>query len=127
MVAAVFIAVSLIAIASAFTNASHILQKSRHNLTAIAYLQKWAEFYRNAPFSAMPECSDVSLDISDAPLPAPHLLEITIQYYDAVNGIATTDETSGIKKISLKAEWNEDGETFTKKTTTLITDGGINP
>lgn len=124
IIAALFIGIALITIAAAFTNSSHILQKSRHILTAVAQLQKWAEFYRNQPFSSISTGADISLDISGAPLPTPNLLYITIQYYDA-DGDSTSD--TDIKKLSLKISWNEGNSTITKRLSTLITENGINP
>ena len=128
MVAIVFIAIALISIASAFTNASHILQKSRHTLTAVGYLQKWAEFYRNSPFSdisSIPTGTDISLDISDAQLQNQNpALYLTIEEYDADSDL-TND--SDIRKLSLRISWDEASGTITKKMVTLITEDGINP
>lgn len=126
MVAIVFIAIALISIASAFTNASHILQKSRHTLTAVGYLQKWAEFYRNESFtdiSSIPLGTWYSLDVSDAPL----LNAASSIYSDGYDGDGDLINDSDIRKISLRISWNESSGTITKNMVTLVTENGINP
>ena len=120
VVAVLFIAIALITIASAFTNSSAILQKSRHTLTALGYLQDYAERIRNLPFSSV---SSDNPDISAAPLSNPSFT-ITVESYDADNDSAVE---SDIKKVSLSISWNEAGRTITKKTATLVTENGINP
>lgn len=120
MVAAVFIGIALITMAAAFTNSSQILQKSRHTLTALGYLQNYAEYVRNLPFSSLTSSTP---DISPAPLKNPQLY-ITVDSYDADNdGLIDSD----IRKVSLRISWDEASGTITKKTVTLITKKGINP
>lgn len=127
VVAALFIAIALVTIASAFTNSSAILQKSRHTLTALGYLQDYAERIRNLPFSSV---SSATPDISSAPLTNP-TLSITVDNYDADNTDADDNDKTGaetdIKKVSLSISWNEGGKTITKKTATLVMKEGINP
>lgn len=120
LIAALFICIALIVMASAFINSSAILQKSKHTLTALGYLQKYAEYVRNRPFSSL---SSYTPDISAAPLPSPSF-SITVENYDA-DGDSSTD--SDIKKVSLSISWNEGGTTLTKKTATLVMEEGINP
>jgi type II secretory pathway pseudopilin PulG len=112
MIAALFIGLALITIAAAFTNSSHILQKSRHTLTALGYLQAYEELIRNKAFSSI---SSVSYALSSAPLTNAN--------------ISITAETiySDLKKVSLDIYWNEAGKTTHKKTVTLVTEKGINP
>lgn len=125
LIAALFIGIALITMASAFTNASSILQKSRHTLTAMGYLQYYAEYMRNLPFSHtyIQTPGTYSIDISDAPLQNPGLY-ITTEYYDADQD-GTND--NDIRKISIKISWDESGTTITKKMVTLINEEGINP
>lgn len=127
IIAVVLIAIALITMAAAFTNAASILQRSRHTLTAVGQLQKWVEFYRNSSFSDITTCTDTSL----TPVPAPYSLQITTQLHDADNADGDNDDSTGtetdIKKVSLKIFWDERGSLITKKMTTLITENGINP
>ncbi|MBL7170942.1 MAG: hypothetical protein ISS46_03010 [Candidatus Omnitrophica bacterium] len=126
IIAIVFIAIALVAMAAAFTNASSILQRSRHTLTAVGQLQKWVEFYRNSSFStisAIPTGTNISLNVSNAPLQNPNLY-LTVNTYDA-DGDSTND--SDIRKVSLRISWDERSGTITKKMVTLITENGINP
>lgn len=120
LIAALFIGIALITMAAAFTNSSHILQKSRHTLTALGYLQNYAEYVRNLPFSGL---TNSTPDISPAPLNNPQLF-ITVESYDADND-GSTD--SDIKKVSLRISWTEAGTTIFKKTVTLVTKKGLNP
>ena len=128
VVAALFIAIALITIASAFTNSSAILQKSRHSLTALGYLQDCTEYIRNLPFSSI--TSSLTYNVSSAPLPNPSF-SITVENIDADNADLDDDDTTGvdtdIKKVSLSISWNEAGKTLTKKTATLVMKKGINP
>ena len=112
MITALFIGLALITIAAAFTNSSHILQKSRHTLTALGYLQSYEESIRNKAFSSI---SSVSYALPLAPLTNAN--------------ISITAETiySDLKKVSFDIYWNEAGVTTHKKTVTLVTEKGINP
>jgi len=127
IVAVLLLAIALITMAAAFTNAAHILQRSRHTLTAVAQLQKWAEFYRNSSFSSIRPIStgtNISLDVSNAPLENP-ILYLTFNNYNADGDGGTTE--NDIRKISLRISWDESSGTITKKMVTLITESGINP